>query len=207
MHFALGRVILACVVLAFPFAAWADEAAIPETTAAFQATYVWQRKPAFASLYEGAHSLAAARETGYSCSTTAYLGWRLLPSTELYVNAEAVQGAPLSHSLGLGGLSNAEAQKSAGPRLVVYRARAFVRHTWGLGGERIDLEPDKNQFAGAIDSRPVVLTAGNFAVTDVFDRSNYSGDARTQFLNLAFTTHGAFDYAADTRGYTWGAAL
>jgi hypothetical protein len=188
-------------------AAHAQDAALPDATAAFQATYVWQRKPAFTSPYEGPRSLAGAREKGYSFSATGYFGWRLAPATEFYFDAEAVQGAPLSHSVGLAGLSNAEAQKSAGPRLVAYRARAFVRQTWGFGGERVEVEADKNQFAGALDSRRLVLTAGNFSVTDLFDRSSYSGDARTQFLNLAFTTHAAFDFAADTRGYTWGAAL
>jgi high affinity Mn2+ porin len=201
MHSRLSRALFACALL-LPFAAQADD-----FIAGLQATYVWQRKPAFDSPYAGAHSLMAAREKGYSFSATEYLGWRVWPSTEVYLNGEEVQGAPLSHSVGLGGLSNAEAQKSAGANLVAYRARAFVRHTWGLGGARVELEADKNQFAATVDSRRVVLTAGNFAVTDVFDRSDYSGDARTQFLNLSFTTHGAFDYAADTRGYTWGAAL
>jgi hypothetical protein len=202
---------LRCVPLAFgllvaALSAHADVAALPDFTAAFQATYVWQRKPAFPSPYAGPRSLEGAREKGYSFSTTGYLGWRLAPGTEFYFDPEAVQGAPLSHSQGLGGLTNAEAQKSAGAHLVVYRARAFVRKTWSLGGERTTQDADQNQFAGVVDSRRVVLTAGNFGVTDVFDHSEYSGDARTQFLNISFTTHAAFDYAADTRGYTWGAA-
>jgi hypothetical protein len=198
--------LLACVVPAAPLAQ-AGDAALPDFTAAFQATYVWQRKPAFASPYAGPRSLDAARETGYSFSTTGYFGWRLAPATEFHFDAEAVQGAPLSHSQGLGGLTNAEAQKSAGPRLVAYRARAFLLHTWGLGGGREEIEAGPGRFGGTVDRNRLVLTAGNFAVGDVFDRSEYSGDARTQFLNLAFTTHGAFDYAADERGYTWGAAL
>jgi high affinity Mn2+ porin len=184
----LSRLLLACAALSC-FGARAQDAAPPGVSASFQATYIWQRKPSFTSLYEGPHSLAAAREKGYSFSTTGFFAWRPSPSLEFHFDAEGVQGAPLSHSLGLGGLTNAEAQKSAGPQLVVYRARVYARRTW------------------EVDEGRVVLTAGNFAVTDVFDHSNWSGDARTQFLNLAFTTHGSFDYAADTRGYTWGAAL
>ncbi|HEY8049063.1 MAG TPA: carbohydrate porin [Ramlibacter sp.] len=197
---------LAALLLA-PWGAFAADEAQQDSAAAFQSTYVWQRQPAFAAPYSGPHSFDAAREKGYSFSATAFFGWRLGTATELYADVEAVQGEPLSHSQGLGALTNAEAQKSAGSNPVLYRARTFVRHTWGFGGERVAVESDKNQLAGGADANRIVLTAGSFSVTDVFDRSNYSGDPRTQFLNLAFTTHGAFDYPADTRGYTWGAVL
>ena len=30
------------------------------------------------------------------------------------------------------------------------------------------------------------------------------GDLRRQFLNMAFLTYAAYDFAADARGYTWG---
>jgi hypothetical protein len=197
---------LAACAMALPWPAAAD-APDADSAAAFQATYVWQRKPAFPAAYSGPRSLDAARELGYSFSATAFFGWRLAPATEVYLDPEVVQGAPLSHSQGLGGLTNAEAQKSAGTHPVLYRARAFVRHTWNLGGERTEVAPDKNVLAGHVESRRVVFTAGSLSVTDLFDRSSYSGDARTQFLNLSFTTHGAFDFPADTRGYTWGAVV
>jgi hypothetical protein len=51
-----------------------------------------------------------------------------------------------------------------------------------------------------------VLTAGNLAVIDIFDRNAYAGDVRQQFLNMNFMTYSAFDFAADARGYTWGLA-
>jgi hypothetical protein len=44
-------------------------------------------------------------------------------------------------------------------------------------------------------------------VLDVFDPNSYAHDPRTQFLNWSLMTYGAYDYAADARGYTWGAAL
>ncbi len=34
----------------------------------------------------------------------------------------------------------------------------------------------------------------------------YSGDLRQQFFNMAFMTHAAYDFAADARGYSVGAA-
>jgi high affinity Mn2+ porin len=175
--------------------------------ARFQATYIWQRKPAFSAAYSGPNSLLPSKEKSYSFSATAFLGLRLARDTEAYFNPEVVQGVPMSNLTGLGGLPNAELAKTAGSHPTFYRARLFVRQTWGLGGERETLEADDNQLAGARDKRRVVLTAGNFAVGDVFDDNDFAHDARTQFMNLSFMTHGAYDFAADSRGYTWGAAL
>ena len=45
---------------------------------------------------------------------------------------------------------------------------------------------------------------GRFAVTDYFDNSTYSHDPRTQFMNWSLMDDGAWDYPADTRGYTLG---
>ena len=57
---------------------------------------------------------------------------------------------------------------------------------------------------GTVYQRP---SAGNLAVSDIFDASSQAHDARSQFLNWALVAHGAWDFAADARGYTWGAAL
>lgn len=173
----------------------------------FQATYVYQRHGSFRALYTGPNSLSPNHEKGYSFSATAYLGWRLGPNTELYFNPEVVEAVALSRLTGLGGLTNGENQKTAGPTPTVYRARLFVRQAWGFGGGKESVESSANQLSGEIDKRRLVVTAGNLAVIDLFDANPYSHDARSQFLNWAFMTHGAYDFAADARGYTWGAAL
>jgi len=64
-----------------------------------------------------------------------------------------------------------------------------------------------NQLAGPVPGERVVLTAGKLSITDIFTRSSYIGDPRTQFLNWSLMTHGAWDFAADARGYSWGVAL
>lgn len=175
--------------------------------ARFQATYIWQDKLPFQAAYSGPNSLSTDRETSYTFSATAYLGARPWPGAEVYFDPEAVAGVPLSGLHGLGGFTNGEIEKTAGPTLRLYRARLFLRQTFGLGGGSEDIDSDQNQLAGTVDKRRMVLTAGNLAVTDVFDRNAYAGDARTRFLNWAFLTYGAYDYAADSRGYTWGLAL
>ena len=55
--------------------------------------------------------------------------------------------------------------------------------------------------------RRLQLTVGNFSLLDIFDRNTYASDLRRQFFNMAFLTHAAYDFVADARGYTWGAAI
>ena len=178
-----------------------------EWDAKFQATYVWQDKRPFSAAYSGPNSLAADREKSYSFTATAMLGFRPWAGGELYFNPELVQGVPLSNLTGLGGFTNGEIARTSGPTPTLYRARLFLRQTWGLGGGRETVESEGNQLAGIVDKRRLVLTAGNLSVLDIFDGNSYSHDPRTQFLNWSLMTHGAYDYAADARGYSWGVAV
>lgn len=172
-----------------------------------QSTWIWQRKPAMAAAYSGPNSLRPEAEKSYSFTATAALGLRLWSGAEAYFDAELVQGVPLSGLTGLGGLSNGELQKTAGSNPVLYRARAYLRQAWALGDEQEDVESGFNQLGGRQATRRIVLTAGNLAVSDLFDNNRYAHDARTQFLNWGLLTHGAFDFAADSRGYSQGLAL
>jgi len=181
---------------------------VPEEAGAkFQATYVWQRKSPFAAPYSGPHSLSPDREKSYSLTATAALGTRTWRGGEVYFNPEVAQGVPLSGLTGLGGFTNGEIARTSGPSATFYRARLFARQTWGLGGGGEKLESDANQLAGSVDRRRLILTAGNLSVLDIFDDNSFSHDPRTQFLNWSLMTHGAYDYAADARGYSWGLAL
>ena len=175
--------------------------------AKFQTTYVWQAKDAYAAAYSGPNSLSPNWEKSYSFTTTAFLGFRPWSGGELYFNPEAAQGTPLTGLTGLGGFTNGEIARTAGPTLKIYRARLFLRQTWDDGGEREAVESGPNQLAGSLARRRWVLTVGNLSVIDLFDANTYNHDPRTQFLNWSLMTHGAYDYAADARGYSWGAAL
>jgi high affinity Mn2+ porin len=172
-----------------------------------QATYVWQRKPAFDAPYSGQHSLRPERERSYSFTATAALGFRPWRDGEIYFDPELAQGVPLSGLTGLGGFSNGEIARTSGSTPKLYKARLFLRQTWNQGGGSERQDAEMNQLAGFADRSRVVLTAGNVSVSDLFDDNAYSHDPRTQFLNWSLMTHGAFDFAADARGYTWGAAL
>ncbi len=180
-----------------------------DSTARYQLTYNAQMHGAFRSLMpDGPNSLVARRDHMYTFSATAHWGKRLAPDTELYFNPEVVQGVPFTNNLvGLGGFTNGEITRAAGRNPSLYRQRLFVRQTWGQGGETQQVESDFNQMAGVVDRNRWVLTVGNFSLLDVFDDNAYAKDPRTQFMNWGNWTYAAYDYAADSRGFGWGAVL
>lgn len=204
---ALIKGLPALVAALLPSFCFAEAVQSEDWNAKFQSTYVWQDKRPFLAAYTGSNSLSPERETSYSFTVTAALGLRPWAAGEFYFNPEAAQGVPLSHLTGLGGFTNGEIARSSGPTLTAYRARLFLRQTWGMGGEQEAVESGANQLAGSVDRRRWVLTAGNLSLLDVIDANAYSHDPRTQFLNWSVMTHGAYDYAADARGYSWGLAL
>ena len=175
-------------------------------TARFQTTYIWQRKPGFDAAYSGQNSLLANREKSYTFTTTAYLGFKPWSGGELYFNPEITQGVPFSNLSGMGGFPNGELTKATGSNPKIYRQRAFLRQTWNLGGGSETVEADLNQMGGMVDRNRFVLTAGNFSTLDIFDDNAYAKDPRTQFMNWGGWSYAAYDYAADSRGYAWGAA-
>jgi high affinity Mn2+ porin len=50
------------------------------------------------------------------------------------------------------------------------------------------------------------LLAGKLCLADIFDINAYANSPRTQFLNWCLMNNGAWDYAANTRGYTYAIA-
>lgn len=198
------RALLIGMLIIAPTRAIADE---PVIDVHAQATYLRQSKPSFPSRYAGQNSLDAARAYSYSFTSTLYFGANFGGGWEAYANPEFTQGIPFSQLRGTGGFTNGELARTSGPRLRGYAARAFVRKTWNLAGEWEDQAPEANQVAARYAAERFVLTAGKISVLDVFDAVDYSRDARTQFMNWSSLTYGAWDFAADARGYTKGLAL
>ena len=175
--------------------------------AKFQSTYVWQKDAAFHSSYASTNSLSQDSFKSYSFTATAAFGVRLWQGSELYLDPEVAQGVAFSNLTGLGGFTNGELARTSGAEPTLYRARLFLRQTWGLGDDNEEVQSGANQLAGLVDKHRVVLTAGNMSVSDIFDSNVYNHDPRTRFMNWAIMTHGAYDFAADARGYSWGAVL
>jgi high affinity Mn2+ porin len=172
-----------------------------------QTTFVTQYHPGFRSAFRGPNSLdpqAQARETW---DLTLYGGLRLWRGAELWVNPEVDQGFGLSNTLGVAGFPSGEAYKVGAAAPYLQLPRLFIRQTINLGGEIAHVEAGLNQLAGRQTANRVVVTVGEFAVVDVFDTNRYAHDPRNDFLNWSIIDVGAFDYAADAWGYTYGAAV
>lgn len=138
---------------------------------------------------------------------TLFIGMRLAPNTEFYFNPEIDQGFGLSNAMGIAGYPSGTAYKLGQAKPYGKLQRAFVRQTFNLGGEMQALESDANQLAGKRATDNVIVTVGKFSVVDIFDTNRYAHDPRGDFLNWSVLDSGAFDYAADAWGFTFGAAV
>ena len=192
----------ACSALVF-----AQSTADEPPSAAFhaQTTYIWQSKPAFSAAYSGPNSLSPLKEKSYSFTVTGDMGLNLWDGAQLHLNPEGAQGVPFSNLLGAGGISNGELARGSSSSLITYRARLFVQQRINVGGDMVTVAPDFNELGGQFAAKRWTFTMGNFSLLDYFDNNPYAKDPREQFTNWSFLTHGAWDYAADARGYTQGA--
>src|SRR5450756_398818 len=187
-----------------------DDAPVPERDWSLhgQLTYQLQGHGSFDSPYEGPNSFQNRKETRGSFTSTLFLGRRLWTGGEAYVNVELIAGQGLSGVLGLAAPPNGETYRVDSTQLKANLARVFLRQTFALGGDDGEAQDDEeNQLQGRRETRRIVVTAGKISGTDVFDANAYAHEPRTQFNNWSLWANAAWDYPADTRGYTWGSAL
>lgn len=172
-----------------------------------QFTNVTQYHPSFNSPFRGPNSLDPGNSGRETMDATLFAGIRVWNALEFYANPEIDQGFGLSNTLGLAGFSSGEAYKIGDKDPYVRLPRAFFRYTVDLGGEVQKLEAGANQLAGSHTADNITITVGKFGVPDIFDTNAYAHDPRADFLNWSLIDSGAFDYAADSWGYTYGGAV
>ena len=200
------RHLISALLLAPALPLWCQAPAVEEFNIHGQATVVSQADDAFRSPYQGPNSLRPGPERATSFTTTLMTGWRLWQGGEAYLDAEGAAGKGVGSVLGLAGAPNGETYRVGNPEFRASLARVLLRQTFSLGGETQKVEDDAHQLGGSRDARRLVVHVGKFSVMDVFDGNAGSHDARSQFLNWTLMGQGAWDYPADTRGYTWGCA-
>lgn len=171
-----------------------------------QSTFVEQYHPAFRSAYRGLNSLDPGSRGDETFDATLFAGLRPWRNAEVWVNPEIDQGFGLSNTVGVAAFPSAEAYKIGAAVPYIRIPRLFLRQTVDLGGAVQGIAPDLNQLGGAQTANRVVLTLGKFGVADVFDTNRYAHDPRNDFMDWAIVDAGAFDYAADAWGYTYGAS-
>ena len=184
----------------------ASQAEIENWAVHAQSTMTWLLQPGFRSPYQGPQSLNASANARETVDATLYLGLRPWQGAEIWINPEGDQGFGLSNTFGVAGYPSGEAYKIGKEDPYFEMQRAFLRQTIDLGGETQKIDADLNQLAGTQTANRLVVTLGKFSVVDVFDTNKYAHDPRNDFLNWSIIDNGAFDYAANSWGYTYGAS-
>jgi hypothetical protein len=169
-----------------------------------QMNYILQHAGRFRSPYEGTNSFLSRNETEISMTYTLYMGARLRRNLELYIDPEEASGKGLSQGLGIAGFTDGDVVRNPSLSQEPYLARYFVRWTIATGAGAQHVDGGQNQVAGVLPANRLVLSGGKLAVSDYFDVNRYANSTHTNFLNWALINNGAYDYAADTRGYTRG---
>jgi hypothetical protein len=174
-----------------------------------QITVIGQRLQPFHSPYSGTNSLIATGDTQASESFGLYLGQRIGRRLQLYLDFEMVRGAGVGRVVGLGGPTNGDVirQGSADLGMDPYVARVFFRYAIPLGTGSDTLQRAQDQVPVVVPQHRLEVIGGKLALSDLFDLNRYANSTRTQFMDWGFFQNTAWDFAADTRGYTNGIAI
>lgn len=172
----------------------------------YQATVATQAHPAFPAAYSGANSLRAGAESATSVVMDLFAGARPWRGGELWLQPELAGGRGLSETLGVAAFPSGEVYRVGDPTPTLVVGRAFLRQTIGLGGGAVPVEADALRLAGTRARDALTITAGKLSTTDVVDRVPFASDPHTQLMSWGLWASAAYDYPADTRGYTYGIA-
>nr|WP_314074049.1 carbohydrate porin [uncultured Roseococcus sp.] len=187
-------------------AAWQDRMEREGWLVRGQATFVIQGHPSFRSPYRAAGSLRPAAQAANTFSSDLVVGRRLWAGAEVLVNASVTRGFGLSNATGIAAFPNNEAFRLGSTEPYIYTPRILFRQTIGLSADTVPND-DPLRLNAPLPRERITITAGKMSVWDIFDDNRYAHDPRTQFLNWALVGGGAFDYAADARGWTPGVAI
>ncbi|MBZ5501476.1 MAG: carbohydrate porin [Acidobacteriia bacterium] len=172
-----------------------------------QANIILQWHPSFPANYSGPNSLRPGAENATSKLYTLYLGYALTPTIEVFLDVESAGGHGISEAFGLGGITNLDVVRNTTLSQNPYVARFMLRQIIPLTDTRIEAERDALHLATSLPARRIELRLGKFSVVDFFDSNSWGTDSHLQFLNWTVDNNGAYDYAANTRGYTDGAMI
>jgi hypothetical protein len=171
-----------------------------------QYTFIVQNQSSLHSPYQGPLSLKPNGDTQPTDTIGFYGGWAITNWAQLYLDTEKFMGAGVSNATGLGGLTNGDVVREGANSLPkrFYIARVFLRFMLPLGPQLAKFDAAQDQIAGTEATTRLEFKVGRVAVNDDFDKNRYAANARTEFLNWSLWDNTAWDYAADTRGYTDG---
>jgi hypothetical protein len=172
-----------------------------------QINLISQWHPSFRAKYSGDNSLRPEAEHAISRLLTLYTGVELSKTTEIIFDIESTGGRGISDALGLGGFTNLDVVRNPDLGSKPYVARLMIRKIIPLSRESVKAERNPLSMATELPVRRLEIRAGKFGMPDFFDLNSIGSDSHLQFMNWSLDNNGAYDYAADTRGYTWGALV
>jgi hypothetical protein len=176
---------------------------------AAQYTFIDQWQSLLESPYQGIRSLHADGDRQATHTIGFYGGWAARSWAQLYLDTEKFMGAAVSGGTGVGSVSNGDVihAGTAGLRKDFYIARLYVRFMLPLSGEVAPVSRGQDQIPGTEALRRLEVKVGRLSASDDFDRNAFANAARTQFLTTALWNNAAWDFAANTRGYTDGVVI
>ncbi len=175
-----------------------------------QANVILQWHPRFRAKYTGPNSLTPWPQSATTHILTLFTGYELTHTTEVFADVEYATGGGIGTALGLAGYTNLDSVRTVqGVALsrAPYLARLMLRQIIPLTQERVEAFRDPLHLATSLPARRIEFRIGKFDVVDFFDVNSYGSDSHLQFMNWTIDNNGAYDYSANTRGYTDGAML
>jgi hypothetical protein len=173
-----------------------------------QANIILQGDLPFHSPYEGTNSFIGRGEYKVSLLGTMYMAVRPTNSvrynTDLILDIESTGGRGLSEALGLAGFTNLDVVRNPNLSSKPYLARYEIHQVFGFTHETTSQDPGPFALATSAPVRRLEFRVGKMALPDFFDVNDPGSDSHLQFMNWTVDNNGAWDYAADTRGYTTG---
>ena len=169
-----------------------------------QANFIFQTHPSFHAVYSGKNSLSPNYEKATSRVLTLYTGVRLNSSTELLVDIEEAGGAALSIGLGMAGAPNLDIVRNPLLSKAPYLGRGMIHKVFALSQDKVENQRSYLSLFDELPRRRLEIRFGKFSMVDFFDQNSVGSDTHFQFSNWTVDNNGAYDYAADTRGYTVG---
>lgn len=169
-----------------------------------QANFIRQQHPEFDAKYSGPNSFGAAAEHATSRVETLYTGFQITKRLEFLFDVESAGGAGLSNALGIAGFTNVDVVRNPTLGETPYVSRVMLHYTVALSKETMEATRNPLALASSVPKRRLEFRLGKMSTADFFDLNSVGSDSHLQFMNWAAVNNGAFDYAADTRGYTYG---
>jgi len=172
-----------------------------------QANFISQWHPAFHSPYQGMNSLTPEAQDATSRVLTLFTGLRLTSTTELLCDVQETGGHGIGEALGLAGFTNLDVVRNPTLSKAPYIARLMWHQIIPLSKTTVVSARTPFSLFSTLPERRLELRFGKFSIVDFFDQNSYGTDSNLQFMNWTVDNNGAYDYAADTRGYTFAAML